>query len=250
MFMLLDLLSIWLFLELAIFIFGPIAVKWIIKLPIQIKFQKRNIEDFPTQAQEYIRNVEFKLGFEGFTVVDRLQLSIKITSGYLTMLVNRQTGDLALVTVMITKALGVVNEQQSYTQFVTHLSSGEFVVTSNLETLGLWLPSIPGGHGVQLPKIRDIQELYKKHCQHVNLVSPQDSKGIAPPPGFEVEAWEQFEADWSEGRIKQGYFYRTRDHHQKLTLKGAIWAAWGLTWPITTFRKHFEGRKTRLQLNA
>ncbi len=245
--------------ELRFFYF--MVVLWLIYyylvIPLVIRFQQR-LPAHPTLRNLDLNQIKhslaefmttrtttlFALGFDEPTLV-QLPDSVPNVTTYLIMLVHRQTGDKAMVTVIV--GHGPVPLQTLYVEFSTRFETSEVFNTHNSRTLCAFPPA-PKAVRTQVPQVTDPRELYQLH-QYVMHRHNVGSRKVLYEPGQAL--------DW----LIEYAFIRTYDTQVQrswlafdeegdsyhYTFKGAYLVAWGLMQPFKALRYvalYWRARKT------
>jgi hypothetical protein len=184
----------------------------------------------------------FTLGFDEPTLVHIPDLAPQVTT-YLIMLVNRQTGDKAMVTALVGR--GPVPLQTLYLEFSTRFENGQVFDTNNSSELGAFPPT-PLTIRTKVPTVNDPKELYQLHTFVMSKHGVRASK-VLYEPGRALDYLVGYVLTQPfEQQIKRGWLYydQGRDCYRP-TLKGSYLIAWGLMWPFKGLRTMALQRRER-----
>ena len=175
----------------------------------------------------------FALGFDEPTLVQVPDQAPNVST-YLIMLINRRTGDKAMVTALVGR--GAVPLRTMYVEFSTRFESGEVFDTHNSQTL-LAFPPAPLAVRTQVPPVNDLEELFRLHTF---VMSKHDirAKKVVYEPGQALDYLVRFVfVKTYEEKVKRGWmYYDQAGHCYRLTLKGAYRVVGGLLQPFKALR--------------
>jgi hypothetical protein len=266
---------------------GFLALSYI-GLPLLILFSQKAQADpqflpidsssVPPDVSRFFSSVVPELEKEGFYVSVSLGLPSLMPDmqTFLVMLINRSTGDRAMVTVINStnpKALSTV----MYLEFSTRFVTGECFDTLNAPTLSAFQNG-PKNTKTRVPSVQDPHTLYQIHRWVMNQKAPAASK-ITCRDGEEgdhlksvlIESYNERVLDfrWQDSSSWQDAYYRTmiiesydeqvRFGRLKLnageavyqpTIKGAYLMTWGMLWPLSWIRKAMMKSEEQATLRA
>jgi hypothetical protein len=202
---------------------------------------KSNAQFLMTQTEAL-----FEIGFDEPTLVHLPNAAVNLTT-YLIMLVNRQTGDKAMIAVMFGHHVPI---QARYVEFSTRFETGEVFDTHNIGELLPWPPA-PGSTRTQVPMLRHPQELYELH-KYVMSKHGASGEKVLYERGQALDYLARFVFFKPyEVRVEQGwlYFDRSQDCFRP-TLTGAYLITWGLMQPFKALRQIALRRRARNILRA
>jgi hypothetical protein len=186
--------------------------------------------------------VLYALGFDEPALI-QVSTAVPNVAAYLIMVVNRQRGDKAMVSVV--RSTGPVLLQTTYVEFSTRFKSAQVFNTSNASELMAFPPN-QGTVRTQVPMVRDPQELYELHTFVMDKHGAGGDKELYEP-GQEVEYLTQFAfIKVYEDKAQRGWLYydEPRDVY-RYTLKGAYLATWGLMQPFKKIRQALLQRRAK-----
>jgi hypothetical protein len=183
--------------------------------------------------------VLFKIGFDEPTLVQIPKFVPQVNS-YLIMLVNRHTGDKAMVTALVSQRL-----QLLYLEFTTRFGSGEVFNTLNATEIPAFPPYAKKVR-TQVPAVDDAQELYRLHTFVMNKHQVQGEKVLYEPgQALDYLARFAFLKPFDE-QVKRGWlFYDQESDSYRMTFKGAYPIVWGLMQPFKALRKMALNRRAK-----
>ncbi|WP_020470662.1 hypothetical protein [Zavarzinella formosa] len=213
------------------------------KFPARPKMTELDMEGLdPDHAEFFMRQTRavIKLGFDEPTLV-QMDNAAPLVSTYLIMLVNRPTGDKAMVTVIVGR--GDTPEQTAYLEFSTRFDSGEVFDTHNSATLSAFPPG-PQTVRTQVPMVTDPRELFELHTYVMgkHLIA---SKKFVYEPGQALEYLIRYAfIKTYDIQVSRGWLWLDPNTDAyRLTLRGAFLIVWGLQQPFKTFRKMILNRR-------
>ena len=185
----------------------------------------------------------FELGFDEPTIVQIPELS-HIVSAYLIMLVNRQSGDKAMITALWTSH-GLVPLKARCVEFSTRFEGGEVFDTHNISQ-PLAFPPDPLAVRTQVPMLKDPRELYQLHTYVMNKHDVSGKK-ILYEPGEALEYLIRFVLikPYKEKVTRGWMYYDQQSDNFRLTLRGAYRVSWGLMQPFKALRAMALKRRAR-----
>ena len=184
----------------------------------------------------------FELGFEEPTLV-RLPDPVPNVTGYLIMLVNRKTGDKAMVTALI--GTGASANRTLYVEFSTRFEGGEVFNTMNSNQLNAFPPA-PKAVRTQVPMVTDPQELFRLHTFVMNKHETTGKKELYEPGTALDYLVEYAFARMYEIQADRGWLaYDRRSDTYRPTIKGAYLICWGLMPPFKWLRQAAMMRRAR-----
>jgi hypothetical protein len=175
----------------------------------------------------------FELGFTEPTTV-RMPNPSPLVSNYLVMMVNRKTGDKAMVTAIV--GGGLVPDRALYVEFSTRFDTGEVFNTHNCAILGAFPPA-PKTVRTQVPSVIDVKELYELH-QFVMSKNLVRAEKVLYEPGKALDylIHDAFVKSYDD-QVKRGWLaYNAYRDYYRPTLKGVFLIAWGLMQPFKAIR--------------
>jgi hypothetical protein len=215
----------------------PILVYFSQKLPGDPEFEAIRLDEMDRKIAKFIMNKTQVLLDIGFAepVLFNLPSAAPNVDIYGLMLVNRPTGDKAMVTVIIGTAVESLSTY--YVEFSTRFDSGELFDTLNSKELNAFLPGKLTTR-TQTPSVQDPEELFRLHTYVMEKANPTGQKWVYKEgEGLDYLAEYAFAKTFDE-QVARGWL-----KHNKMsdtyspTLYGAYRMAWGLMIPMSTFRR-------------
>ena len=184
----------------------------------------------------------YELGFDEPTLVQIPNATPNVRA-YLIMLVNRRTGDKAMVTVLVGRA--PIPMHSLYVEFSTRTDSGEVFDTHNSRTLPAFPPA-PLKVRTQVPSVDDLRELYQLH-RFVMAKQDVHGKKVLYEPGQALDYLLRFAfVDVYEDKVKRGWLYFDQQSGcYRPTFKGSYLVVWGLLQPFKSLRTIALRRRAR-----
>jgi hypothetical protein len=188
------------------------------------------VRQFLTSRSEEV----LRLGFAEPTLVRVVNAAPNVVS-YLVMLINRERGDRAMVTVIVGK--GVTTLQTSYVEYSTRFESGRVFNTHNAVTLPAFPPA-PHATRTQTPSVRDPAELYRLHQFVMDREAAEGPKvmydtGKALDYLIEYAFIKMYDVQVARGWLR----YCPDEDAYRPTFLGAYRLVWGLLPPLKWLRQ-------------
>lgn len=236
----------------AIYVIGPIVIRFVQRMSADPDFQVIALQSIPQSALVYFSETYHQLAPAGFTVAAYLTQSNYIRGMVMhIMLVENSSGQDTGIAVVSTMKAGKAPEQKvSWTEFSSGFSDGSSLTINNSVKLGVF--SIPPEKTImQFPELRDASRLYMAFCR---LIERQGKWGRISLIGKEpVSLMKSFMIKEMDSQVAAGYLQLTAKRDAYIpTWKGAILMTWKLTWPISLIRKMIqksENKKILRELN-
>jgi hypothetical protein len=197
--------------------------------PLDLNQLSPALSDFLMQQTKAL----YAIGFDEPTLV-QLPRPASNVSTYLILLVKRDTGDKATVTVVV--GHGPTPIRSCGVEFSTRFDTGEVFDTHNYDTL-MAFPPLPSHTRTQVPPLKDCAELFSLH-NHVMGKYPAAGKKVLYEPGKALEYLVEFAfAKFYEERAKQGWLYYDEvEDVYRFTLMGAYLVTGRLLQPFKALR--------------
>ncbi|MCG8408789.1 MAG: hypothetical protein MI923_26585 [Phycisphaerales bacterium] len=232
------------------FLLGPIAVKSMLTLSARPEFTVISPEDgrFPPEAMFFFRDVYEQMQPIGFELATYLVNpdTIPNMTGYLAVFENESAQDTAAAMVVVTK-IGAPATMAFVIEFCTSYTDGMSVSTNNSHDPEC-LFQLPWKRMWKFPAMKDLGLLYQIHQAHMIREGGSTKKKNPIPdewPSYLVAtALREYKAQTDVGCLK------TIDQGQAfgVTLIGALYGSWGMTWPISAIRRARIRKKARTLL--
>lgn len=173
-------------------------------------------------------------------------VSARIES-YCVMMLNRATGDRAMIAAVANVVSGTANVTTQYVELSTRYSNGRMFDTLNASSLPGFAAN-PLETKTRVPSVTDPRVLHSLH----RFVIARDAITARPVTYDQSTVAEHLKAEHMDSLMEQvraGRFYlnKARDTFRP-TLKGAYLMSWGQMWPITLFRRSAMERRARKTL--
>ncbi len=232
-----DWLALWILVPLGLFYLGvPLWIRVQQRLAAHPTIHELQLEKLDPEIAEFLMGKTrelFELGFDEPTLVELPAPAPNVTV-YLVLVVNRATGDKAVVTVILGR--GAVTIQSLYVEFSTRYDDDRVFATMNSQELSAFPPG-PATVRTQVPSVQDVRELYELHRY---LIRRHDvvARPLLFEPGRAVEYLVRFgfEKEY-EIQARRGWLYYVAAGDYYLpTLLGAYLMTWGLLQPMKFFR--------------
>lgn len=188
-----------------------------------------------------------RLGFAEPTLVRIVNQAPNVMS-YLVMLVNRERGDRAMVTVIV--GTGLKPLRTSYVEYSTRFESGRVFNTHNSGTLPAFAPA-PQATRTQTPSVRDPEELYRLHQFVMDRDEAEGPKvmydqGKALDYLVEYAFIKVYDVQVARGWLR----YCLDENAYRPTVLGAYRLVWGLLPPFKWLRQLLLVRSEKAVLRA
>ncbi len=225
----------WLIIPAAMYGGMPLVVKFSQKVSASPNIEAVDPSQWPENVAQTMSRVEHDLYALGFTITGRYKMTgaISNTETMLTMLVNYQSGDKAMITAIWGQANGVWNLGTHYTEFSTRFEDGHCFDTMNSATLGSFQRG-PKDIKTQVPDVKEAAELWSLHRFVMAKHGAQGRKLV-----YDIkDTLAYFRRIWREGfeeQVKLGRFV-SRGQIFQPSLIGAYAMTWGMLWPMVSIR--------------
>jgi hypothetical protein len=221
----------------AFYLGAPLLIRFQQRMNAHPDFEAVDLDELRPSIARFLENRMddlLDMGFGEPTLV-HLPDSMPNVTSYLVMLVNRRTGDKAMVTVIV--GHGAVRLQTSYVEFSTRFETGEVFNTLNTSELNAFPPG-PTTVRTQVPDVRDPQELYELHRFVMGKHRAKGRKELYEP-GEALDYLQRFAFTKAyERQVKRGWLYYDEGGDcYRPTLRGACMMTWGLMQPMKAIRR-------------
>lgn len=244
-------------LALLFYVGSPALIRCTQKAKAHPKFEELEASDIPDALAHYVYSTANALRQDDFTPEAYLSLPDQVPNvrAYLILLANRQSGDKAMVTVLMTHA-GDTTPQigTCYVEFSTRYASGTVVDTMNSSTLGAFKP-VPREVKTQIPQVQDPHLLFQLHM-HVLAnfagVDPGDEK-LMYPEGEAARYLADVLTRGYEEQVALGLMYRDEEGGETIfrpTWYGAFYMTWGQLFPIKQVRRWAAAQRANMILRS
>jgi hypothetical protein len=216
------------------YIGAPLHIRFGQKHSAHPSFESLDFEKLDPSIAEFFMSYTaelFNLGFDEPTLVHIPKPTSGVTS-YLIMLVNRRSGDKAMVTAVVAPRFG---RKTLFTEFSTRFESGQVFNTHNVPEL--LYPSSLETIRTQVPQVQDANRLYKLHIYVMDKYAAQGRKVMyEPDKALEYLARYAF-IETFENYVKRGLmWYDQQTDCYRPSTKGAFLMTWALMQPMKAIR--------------
>ena len=231
-------LLFWLWVPLAIYALAPILIKFSMKTQGAPQLLAVDPAQWPPQIAETLRRHEYDLYNMGFEISDRLAMpnAMPNTSTILTMLVNRTSGEKAMITAIFGTANGITTLGTLYVEFSSRYPDGRCFDTINSPKLSSFACA-PTDVKTRVPQVQNSADLLRVHRFMLRKHNAQGQPVTYPPGGarnYLLRVWrEGFEEQVKFGRFQ----HRAGNDTFVPSWKGAYLMTWGELWPVTVIRR-------------
>jgi hypothetical protein len=196
----------------------------------------------PDEAWRYLDRVAGSLRDEGFVrSAPFIPPAVLGSLAVAMLLVNRRTGDLALVTSVFAAQRHTMRLKVQYVEFMSLFEDGSGVQTNNSSVLSSFPPT-PGRQVESLPEVVSPSRLYKVHQARLVAARLQDRPRIVPEPGEEMRFAVQQIVDSVSRQVETGYI-EERGGGYRATLYGAFAMVWKELPPLKQVRWMLHRRR-------
>jgi hypothetical protein len=213
------------------------------KIRPQVEQEAIEPEEFPAQLAVYFEAQASALEPLGFHRVAYFRMP-KSGPGhnYCILMLNRETGDSAMVSAIMEVAGGVERVSTQYLEFSTRYPDGRLFDTLNSSSLSIFA-RVASETKTRVPSVTDPRQLYALH----RFVIARANVAGRPVTFDQSTAADHLNAERREtltAQVRSGRFYwNTADDTYRRTLKGAYLMTWSLMWPISIFRRRAMERR-------
>jgi hypothetical protein len=209
-------------------------------------------QDFPASVAIFFEAQARALEQIGFQRTAYIHTPQSVTgtvaiSSYLVMMLNRATGDQAMIASIMKLDSGAESVSSQYVEFSTHYGDGRVFDTLNSEALS-GFGRIDSHIITRLPNVSDPRMLYALHrsviARHNVTARPvlYDGSNVAAH-------LQQEHVRALSGQVRCGRFrFSESSNIFRCTIKGAYLMTWGQMWPISYFRRLAMDRRARKTL--
>ena len=233
-----DDLLFWLFIIFGLpFLGGPLLIRSIQKMSAQPRVEAVHPTEVPPDLARYLTGVAEALAPDGFTTTAYVTMPDNVPNvlPYLLMLVNEETRDKAMATILLTTAGKTPQIGTRYVEFSTRFSDGRVVDTMNSPVLGSFRAG-PEKTATQIPEIQDPRELYRIHQHVLGQVGPGTK--VLYPEGDALSYLSRIMVEDYEQQVGFGLLYKDeKAGAYRPTWKGACLMTWGQLWPVSAIRR-------------
>ena len=240
-----DQLLVFLALLLGYFLVLPIVVGLGQRYPASPMLTELDFDELERSQAEFLMTrtqTLYELGFDEPTLVQVCNGAPNVNA-YVIMLVNRRTGDKAMVSALV--AQGLIPLQSLYVEFSTRFDTGEVFNTHNSRTLPAFPPA-PLAVRTQVPSVNDLRELYRLHTF---VMGKHDVRGkkVLYEPGQALDYLLRFAfVKVYENQVKRGWLYfEQRSGCYRPTFKGSYLIVGALQQPFKALRTMALNRRAR-----
>jgi len=199
-------------------------------LPLSFATLDRQVARFLTSQSDAV----LELGFTE-PILLRIPNAAPNVISYLVMLINRDSGDRAMVTFIVGQGQKAI--QTSYVEYSTRFESGRVFNTLNSATIPAFPPA-PQATRTQTPSVRDPEELYRLHRF---VMDRHEADG--PKVLYDADKALEYLAEYAfvkmyDTQVARGLLrYSSADDTYRLTFIGAYFLVWGLLPPLKWLRQ-------------
>ena len=229
----------WVLAAVAIYYLGlPLLIYFQQRLEAHPQFTKLDFHQLSPATAEFLlerTKALLDVGFDEPTVV-RMPNPLPNLTTNLIMLVNRATGDKAMVTSIFAEPAAAALKTL-YVEFSTRFASGDVFNTLNSSELNAFPPS-PNTVRTQAPRVTDTQQLFRLHQFVMNKYGAGGGKIVYDPEQSLDYLANTVLIESYEKQVKRGWlYYDDGADVYRPTILGAYLMTWGLLQPFKTVRK-------------
>lgn len=218
------------------------------KIRAQVDHVEIGPEEFPTQVAVYFEAQATALEGIGFYRVAYFKQSESVSGNaarvynYCILMLNRETGDGAMISAIMKVVSGVESVATKYVEFSTRYADGKMFDTLNSSSLGAFA-QVASEIKTRVPSVTDPRQLYALHrfvIARANVVGrPVTYDQSSAADHLQAERLGSLTAQVRCGR----YYLNKAGDTYRPTLKGAYLMTWGLMWPFSIFRRRAMDRR-------
>lgn len=230
----------------ALYLLGPLAVRWTSRFAVRCRPSEVPLRELPgavaTRFARWIPELR-ELGFEAIGSFDCGELANR-THSYVAYFCNRRSNDFANVSAIVTP-----KQTTSYLEFSSRFKNGRCIETSTNRVLPLTPPN-PDVHVFRFPETQDARSLLHTHHQFVDKYAP----GLwaqGEPRGEEIQRLVRVVENYGPRHARIGYMTLSEDGQSyRLTWKGAYLMTWRGLWPVPLFRRMLHRHAMQSELRS
>jgi hypothetical protein len=234
------------FFGIAIYVLGPLAVRWTYRFKANCHPTEMPLRSLPEPVAGLFRTKipEIQeLGFELTGCFDCGSLATE-TRSYVAYFCNRRTNDFANVT-----AMTAPKTLLSYTEFSTRFTNGLVLDTNTNSEIPL-TPGNPETRVFRFPEIQHAKTLLQTHRQIVEKYAP-NLRAQSESRGAEIVRFIRVVENYGPRHSKIGYMYLADDQEfYRLTWKGAFRMTWNGLFPVKFVRNWLHRHAMNAELHA
>lgn len=230
----------------ALYVLGPIAVRWTFRFAARCRPSEVPLSELPAKVaalfEQRIPEIR-ELGFQLIGCYDCGTLASD-THSYMAYFCNRRTNDFANVSATVTP-----KQTASYMEFSTHFKNGLVIETNTNHVLPL-TPASSDVRVFRFPEIQDARTLLHTHHQFVDkyalgLWAHGEARGV------EIQRLVRVIENYGPRHARIGYMTLAKDGHSyQLTWKGAFLMTWRGLWPVSLFRRILHRHAMQSELRS
>lgn len=209
----------------------PIVIRFAQKMRAHPHLNELDLTTLPPGIGDYLTRTAGALTADGFAEPTYLAMPDQVpnVSAYLIMLVNRASGDKAMVTALF--AQNVATPPTLYVEFSTRHENGQVFDTLNSQTVGSFPPG-PQTVRTQTPSVQDPHRLLQVHRFVMDRAAVAGPKSLYAP-GEAVPYLGRVLIESYEAQVKRRWLYldRAADAYRP-TWVGAYRMTWPQLWPV------------------
>jgi hypothetical protein len=238
---------LWLFLILvaAYYLGAPMVIRFQQRYPAHPELTALDFENLDPSLAKFLMSrtkALFALGFDEPTLIQIPDPAPGVTA-YLIMVINRQTGDKAMVTALV--GHGPPEMRVLYLEFSTRFETGELFDTLNSAELNAFPPG-PMTVRTQVPQVDDPETLYELHTYVMSKHDVRSKKVLYEPnEALDYLTRYAFVKTYDEQVARGWLYYDEAQDVYGLTMKGAYLISWGLMQPFKALRNAALRSKAR-----
>jgi hypothetical protein len=219
-----------------VYLGAPLGIRFQQRLPAHPQLKALDFDTLRPHIAQFLATQTtalFDLGFDEPTLVKIPRAAPHVTA-YLIMLVNRQAGDKAMVTVIVGEPAPI---QTLFVEFSTRFESGEIFNTLNSGEIPAFPPG-PTTVRTHVPNVTDPRQLYELHSYVMNKHGPAGKKLLYEAgQALDYLAHDVLVECYEKQVQRRWLYYDQAGDCYRPTLKGAYLMTWGLMQPFKALRK-------------
>lgn len=234
------------------YILGPILVRFTARVSPNPTFDEIPDEHaralFPPNFFSTINELETL----GFSLACHLSSSTQAPNlhAVLSLLVNRETKTICLITFARSLAPGASHISVNYVEFSSYFEDGSEINTVNNATVRVFYPL----RNKVIVKVRHLKDTGALYQVHLYMARKHPGRAVLPEPGKEIEHLSQNIKEALAQQAQLGYYFLDEKKQcYRLTWKAAFRTTWRLLWPakqILQRQEEQEGRRIAAEAAA
>jgi hypothetical protein len=229
----------------------PLVIKSTLRINARPALNPLTPAHAPDDVQEYFASVGPKLSGLGFeqAACFSMENSTPNTTPYVSLWINRKTGQAATANVIIAKNGDRPPVVKSHVEFCTKLADGPAVNTTNSADLGAFKKT-KSSDTISATRLQDPGNLYRLHTWRESKLASQSAERFLPAAGTEAQWFADLYEESIVRQVATGYLQCDPNDPSVYTptLAGAYAMTWAQLPPMKQMNRSAEDRRAESQI--